>query len=63
MDDDSPGRAPTSFDDEREEPVPERKRVARMEAAVLELVDRAQVEVAEVDELPYARLVEEPVAA
>ena len=42
--------------------MPERERVAGMQPAVLELVDRAEVQVAEVDELADARLVEQPVA-
>ena len=61
LDDDSRVE-PRDLRDERVEPVPERKRVAGMEAAVLELVDRAQVQVAEVDELAHAGEVEEPVA-
>ena len=48
--------------DERDEPVPERERIAGMKPAVLELVDRPQVQVAELDELAHARLVEQPVA-
>jgi len=48
--------------DEREEAVPEREGVARMQATVLELVDRAQVQIAESDELADARLVEQAVA-
>ena len=48
--------------DEREEAVPQRKGVAGVQAAVLELVDRAQVQVAERDELPHPRLVERPVS-
>ena len=48
--------------DEREEAVPQRERVAGVQPAVLELVDGAQVQVAELDELPHARLVEEAVA-
>ena len=42
--------------------MPERERVAGMEAAVLELVDGPQVQVAESDQLAHARFVEEPVA-
>ena len=42
--------------------MPERERVAGVQPAVLELVDRPQVQVAELDELAHARLVEEPVA-
>ena len=48
--------------DEREPAVPERERVAGMEAAVLELVDGAQRERAEVVELPDAAEVEDHVA-
>ena len=50
---------PGELRDEREEAVPERERVARVQPAVLELVDRAQVQVAELDELAHARHVEE----
>ena len=42
--------------------MPEREGVARVEAAVGELVHRPQVQVAELDELAHAREVEEPVA-
>ena len=42
--------------------MPERERVAGVQAAVLELVDRAQVQGRQVDELAHARLVEEAVA-
>ena len=49
--------------DEREEPVPERERVAGMEPAVCELVHRRQREVAELPELPDAGEVEEPVTS
>ena len=54
---------PASLRDEREEQVPERERVARVEPAVAELVDGPQREPAEVEELPHAREVEERVAA
>ena len=47
---------------EREPPVPERERVARMQAAVLELVHRAQRERAEVEELAHATEVKERIA-
>ena len=47
---------------ERVEAVPEREGVARVQAAVLELVEGAEVEVAELDELADAREVEEAVA-
>src|SRR5207237_4007754 len=47
--------------DERVERVPEGERVAGMQAAVLELVDGAQMQVAEVDELAHPREVEEAV--
>ena len=47
--------------DEREEGVPERERVARMQTAVVKLVDRADVEVAEGIELAHAAEVEEGV--
>ena len=49
--------------DEREEAVPERERVAGMEAAVGELVRAAEGEVAEREELLDPREVEEAVAA
>src|SRR5207237_4765774 len=48
--------------DQRQEPVPERKRVARMEAPVLELADVLERERAEDLELPDAGKVEERVA-
>ena len=48
--------------DEREEAVPERERIAGVEPAVLELVDGAQVQARQVDELAHARLVEQAVA-
>jgi hypothetical protein len=48
--------------DQREKRVPERERVARMQAAVAELVDAAHVQVAEVDELANAPEMEERVA-
>src|SRR5439155_18162918 len=48
---------------ERVEAVPERERVAGVQTAVLELVDGAEVEVAELDELADTCKVEEPVAA
>src|SRR5262249_8894043 len=47
---------------ERVEAVPERERVARVKAAVLELVDRSQVKIAEVEQLADAREVEERIA-
>ena len=53
---------PGELRDERQEPVPEREGVAGMEAAVGELVHRAQVQVGEVEELADAALVEERVA-
>ena len=49
--------------DEREERVPERERVPGVEPAVPELVDGAQREPAEVEQLPHAREVEVVVAA
>ena len=49
--------------DEREEPVPERERVAGVEPAVGELVDGVERERAERIQLLHAREVEEPVAA
>ena len=49
--------------DQREERVPERKRVAGVEPAVAELVDGAERQPAEVLELPHAGEVEEVVAA
>src|SRR5699024_8591351 len=48
--------------DQREEGMPEREGVAGVQAAVAELVDRSDVQVAELDELPYATEVEERVA-
>jgi hypothetical protein len=48
--------------DEREERVPERKRVARVQPTVHELVDRVHREVVECPELADARQVEERVA-
>ena len=48
--------------DHRQEPVPERERVARVQAAVGELVDRAQREPVEGIELANAREMEERVA-
>ena len=48
--------------DEREEELPERERVAGMEPAVLELVHRPQVQVAEREQLANAGEVEERVA-
>ena len=48
--------------DEREPAVPERERVARVQASVLELVDRAQRERAEVVELAHPAEMEERVA-
>ncbi len=47
---------------ESEEPVPEREGVAGVEAAVDELVDGAEMEVAELDELSHPGLVEERIA-
>ncbi len=49
--------------DEREEPVPERERVAGVKPAVGELVDGVERERAERIQLLHAREVEEPVAA
>ena len=49
------------FGDEREEPVPERERVPRMQPAVDELVDRADVQRPECVELPHAPEVEQRV--
>ena len=54
---------PAELGDEREERVPERERVPGVEPAVPELVDRAQREPAEVEQLPHAREVEVVVAA
>ena len=48
--------------DEGEQLVPERERVAGVQTTVLELVDAAQVEGCQVDELADARFVEEAVA-
>ena len=48
--------------DEREQTVPQRKCVAGVQAAVLELVDRPQMQRRQVDELADARLVKEAVA-
>ena len=53
---------PGKLRDESEPPVPERERIARVQAAVLELVHGAQRERAEVVELPDAPEVEERVA-
>ncbi len=47
---------------EREEAVPERERVARVEARVGELADALEREAVELRELPHPREVEEPVA-
>src|SRR5664279_2617412 len=47
---------------EGKEAVPQRERVARMQAAVLEFVDGTQMQVAECDELAHAGFVEEAVA-
>ncbi len=47
--------------DERQQLVPERERVARMKAAVLELVDRPQMQRRQVDELAHTSFVEETV--
>src|SRR5581483_4573529 len=47
--------------DQRDEAMPERERVAGMEPAVLELVERAKVQAAEIDELAHAREVEQSV--
>ncbi len=49
--------------DEREEPVPERERVSRVEARVGELVDPPEREVAELEQLAGPGEVEEPVTA
>ena len=49
--------------DQREEAVPQRERVAGMEPAVRELVERVQREVVEREELLYPREMEEAVTA
>ena len=49
--------------DEGQQPVPERERVARVQAPVRELVQRVERQVAEVGELARPREVEEAVAA
>ena len=49
--------------DQRQERLPEWECVARVEPSVGELVHRAQVEVAQLDELTCARQVEEPITA
>ena len=48
--------------DERDEPVPERERIPGVEAAVRELGDALERERVELEELPHAREVKEPVA-
>ena len=62
MDDDLLGIGARDLRDEREEPVPERERVAGVEAAVRELRDAVEREVVELEELAGAREVEEAVA-
>ena len=56
------GSSPGDLRDEREEAVPERKRVAGMQAAVGELRDAVEREVVELEELPGAGEMEQPVA-
>ena len=63
MQDDVDGVGARDLGDEREEPVPERERIAGVEAAVGELVRAREREVVEGQELLDASEVEEPVAA
>ena len=56
------GSAPASLGDEREEGVPERERVTRMQTAVAKLVDGADMQVAELGELADTTEVEERIA-
>ena len=62
MGDDPLGVLVRDLRDQREEPVPERERVAGMEAAVRELRDPVERQRVELEELPDACEMEEPVA-
>ena len=62
MDDDALGILARELRDQRDEAVPERERVPGMQAAVGELRDPVERELVEVEQLPYAREVEQAVA-